>query len=63
MVAEVPVGRRDETRSGQSHVLDDEVLRAANVEEKFQVPNVMVILHLHSMGKSYKLSKWVHHTL
>ena len=54
-------------------MLDDDVLKAAIEEdssltcdelaERFHVSAETVRLHLHGIGKSYRLSKWVPHTL
>jgi len=67
------VSLADEPRSGGPHVLDDEALKAAIVEdsgltcdelaERFHVSAETVRLHLHGIGKSYRVSKWVPHTL
>jgi len=67
------VSLADEPRSGRPHVLDDEALKAAIEEdsgltcdklaERFRVSVETVRLHLHGIGKSYRLSKWVLHTL
>lgn len=63
----------DESCSSQSQVLDDEALKAAMQEDNsqtcgeltkyFQVSDETVRLHLHCIGKTYKLSKWVPHIL
>jgi len=67
------VSLADEPRSGRTHVLDDEALKAAIEEdsdlmceelaERFHVSAEIVRLHLNRIGKSYRLSKWVPHTL
>ena len=63
----------DEPRSGRPQVLNDEVLKAANEQDssltcgelarQFNVSDETVRLHLHHLGKAYKLNKWVPHTL
>ncbi|XP_076052678.1 histone-lysine N-methyltransferase SETMAR-like [Oratosquilla oratoria] len=64
---------RDEPRSGRPQVLNDGVLKAAIEEDssltcgelarRFNVSDETVRLHLHRLGKTFKLSKWVPHTL
>ena len=64
---------RDEPRSGRPQVLNDEVLKVAieqdssltcgELARQFNVSDETVRLHLHRLGKAYKLSKWVPHTL
>ena len=63
----------DEPRSGQPQVLNDKVLKAAierdssltcgELARQFNVSDETVRLHLHRLGKAYKLRKWVPHTL
>jgi len=67
------VSLADEPRSGRPHVFDDEDLKAAIEEdsaltydelgERFHVSVETARLHLHGIGKLYKLNKWVPHTL
>ena len=64
---------RDESRSGRPQVLNGRALKAAIAEDssltcgelarQFNVLDETVRLHLHCLGKAYKLSKWVPHTL
>ncbi|XP_076063419.1 histone-lysine N-methyltransferase SETMAR-like [Oratosquilla oratoria] len=64
---------RDEPRSGRSQVLNDGVLKVTIEEDssltcddlarQFNVSDETVRLHLHRLGKTFKLSKWVPHTL
>ena len=63
----------DEARCGRPQALDNEALQAAIEEDssltcgelarQFNVSDETVRLHLHRLGKAYKLSKWVPHTL
>ena len=63
----------DEARSGCPQALDNKALKAAieqessqtcgELAERFQVSDETVRLHLQRIGKAYKLSKWVPHTL
>ncbi|XP_035220488.1 histone-lysine N-methyltransferase SETMAR-like [Stegodyphus dumicola] len=63
----------DAPRSGKPQALDDEALRAAikkdtsqtceELAARFQVSDKTIRLHLHLIGKTYKLSKWVPHSL
>lgn len=63
----------DEPRSGRPQALDNEALQAAIEEDssltcgelarQFNVSDETVRLHLHRLGKTYRLSKWVPHTL
>lgn len=63
----------DAPRSGRPQALDDETLRAAiesdssqtcsELASHFQVTDETIRLHLHRIGKVYKLSKWVPHSL
>ena len=64
---------RDEPRNGRPQVLNDEVLKVAieqdssltcgELARQFNISDETVRLHLHCLGKAYKLSKWVLHTL
>ncbi|XP_076053689.1 histone-lysine N-methyltransferase SETMAR-like [Oratosquilla oratoria] len=64
---------RGEPRSGRPQVLNDGVLKAAIEEDssltcgefvrQFNVSNETVRIHLHRLGKTFKLSKWVPRTL
>ncbi|GFT68050.1 histone-lysine N-methyltransferase SETMAR [Nephila pilipes] len=59
----------DELRSGRPYALNDEEFQAAiekdssltrgELAKQFNVTNETVILHLHLLGKKYRLSKWV----
>ena len=63
----------DEARCGRPQALDNEALQAAIEEDSsltcgelarhFNLSDETVRLHLHRLGKAYKLSKWVPHTL
>ncbi|GFY79041.1 mariner Mos1 transposase [Trichonephila inaurata madagascariensis] len=63
----------DKARTGRPQALDDEALQAAIEEDssqtcgelvrQFNTSSETVRLHLHRLGKTYKLSKWVPHTL
>ncbi|GFV66190.1 histone-lysine N-methyltransferase SETMAR [Trichonephila clavipes] len=63
----------DEARTGQPQALDDEDLQVAIEEDssqtcgelarQFNTSNETVRLHLHHLGKMYRLSKWIPHTL
>ncbi|GFY59972.1 histone-lysine N-methyltransferase SETMAR [Trichonephila inaurata madagascariensis] len=63
----------DKTRTGLPQALDDEALQAAIEEDssqtcgelarQFNTSREMVRLHLHRLGKMYRLRKWVPHTL
>ncbi|GFV97658.1 histone-lysine N-methyltransferase SETMAR [Trichonephila clavipes] len=62
-----------ETRTGRPQALDDEALQAAIEEDssqtcgelarQFNTFSETIILHLHRLGKTYMLRKWVPHTL
>ena len=63
----------DEARCGRSQALDNDALQAAieddssqtcaELARQFNVSAEAVKLQLHRLGKAYKLSKWVPHTL
>ena len=63
----------DETRAGRPLTLDIEELRTMietnsqltcqMLAERFQVSDETIRLHLHKLGKTWKLSKWVPHPL
>ncbi|GFY47795.1 histone-lysine N-methyltransferase SETMAR [Trichonephila inaurata madagascariensis] len=63
----------DKNRTGRPQALDDEALQAAIEEDSSQTCGELAIqintssetvrLHLHRLGKTYRLSKWVLHTL
>ena len=63
----------DKPCSGQPQVLNDRVLKAAieqdsslmcgELARQFNSSDETVRLHLHNLGKAYKLSKWVLHML
>ncbi|GFW42196.1 histone-lysine N-methyltransferase SETMAR [Trichonephila clavipes] len=63
----------DKARAGRPQALDDEALQAAIEEDssqtcgelarQFNTSSETVRLRLHRLGKTYRLSKWVPHTL
>ncbi|GFY50598.1 histone-lysine N-methyltransferase SETMAR [Trichonephila inaurata madagascariensis] len=62
----------DKARTGRSQALDDEAVLAAiedssqtcgEFSRQFNTSSETVKLHLHRLGKTYRLSKWVPHTL
>ncbi|GFX93296.1 histone-lysine N-methyltransferase SETMAR [Trichonephila clavipes] len=63
----------DKARTGRPQALDDEALQAAIEEDssqtcgelarQFNTSSELVKLHLHRLGKTYRLSKRVPHTL
>ncbi|GFY70705.1 histone-lysine N-methyltransferase SETMAR [Trichonephila inaurata madagascariensis] len=66
----------DKARTGRPQALDDKALQAAIEEDsivkrqtcgelarQFNTSSEMVRLPLHCLGKTYRLSKWVPHTL
>lgn len=63
----------DSPRSGRPSVIDNEELRAViendskltcqELSQMFSVSDETIRLHLHQLGKSWKLSKWVPHEL
>ncbi|GFS62128.1 histone-lysine N-methyltransferase SETMAR [Trichonephila clavipes] len=63
----------DKARTGRPQALDDEALQASIEEDssqtcgelaiQFKSSSEMVRLHLYRLGKTYRLSKWVPHTL
>ncbi|GFY38874.1 histone-lysine N-methyltransferase SETMAR [Trichonephila inaurata madagascariensis] len=63
----------DKARSIRPQALDDEVLQAAiekdisqtcgELARQFNTSSEIVRFHLHRLGKTYRLSKWVPHTL
>ncbi|XP_023214631.1 histone-lysine N-methyltransferase SETMAR-like [Centruroides sculpturatus] len=64
---------KDEPREGRPYVINNDELQAAIEEDstqtcqilaqKFSISDETVHLHLHSLGKVYKLSKWIPHQL
>ncbi|GFY42754.1 histone-lysine N-methyltransferase SETMAR [Trichonephila inaurata madagascariensis] len=63
----------DKDRTGLPQALDDEALKAVIEEDssqmcgelvrQFNTSSETVRLHLHRLGKTYRLSKWVPYTL
>ncbi|GFT06210.1 histone-lysine N-methyltransferase SETMAR [Nephila pilipes] len=63
----------DEPRCRQPHDLDDKALQAAieedsslmcgELENQHTLSDETVRFHIHLLGKTYRLSKWVPHTL
>ncbi|GFW63445.1 histone-lysine N-methyltransferase SETMAR [Trichonephila clavipes] len=64
----------DKARTGRPQALDGEALqvpieednsveRMVNFPDNSTLSSETVILHLHRLGKTYRLSKWVPHTL
>ncbi|XP_067131582.1 histone-lysine N-methyltransferase SETMAR-like [Centruroides vittatus] len=64
---------KDVPREGRPYVINDDELQAAIEEDSAQTCQMLaqrisvndetVRLHLHSLGKVYKLSKWIAHQL
>ncbi|GFW85763.1 histone-lysine N-methyltransferase SETMAR [Trichonephila clavipes] len=63
----------DKARTGRPQALDDEALQAAigkdssqtcgELVRQFNTSSEIVRLYVHRLGKTYRLSKWVPHTL
>ncbi|GFX10751.1 histone-lysine N-methyltransferase SETMAR [Trichonephila clavipes] len=68
-----PNSKNKESENSQPQVLDDKALQVAIKENRsqtcgelarqFNTSSETVRFHLHLLGKTYKLSKWVPHTL